>query len=229
MVYDEIVIKNGDIISQLANDYGYKTSEWEQVWNHPLNSSLRTQRGSPTQIMSGDKVIIPLPWKITSKIMTPTLDKKFRIDVKRDGTKGKNLKWVQTVFGDNQPLLPPSPFSVDWPDDDEPFYWTEAEIMNDPSLRSHFSDKPSRNAPIGRSTHWRGVLSLCSVSGKRVSIFETIVWGVNFGTNGVNTKYQPRPATDYEIEGHLRLLSIGKGKTQTFKSLGWTFRRAPKN
>jgi len=61
-----------------------------------------------------------------------------------------------------------------------------------------------------------------------VSLFESIVWGVNFGNNGINTKYSPKAATTYEVSGPVRLLKLGQGKTKSFKSGGWSFREAPK-
>ena len=58
-------------------------------------------------------------------------------------------------------------------------------------------------------------------------MFTSLIWGVDFQRNGINPPYHPGPAIDYEIQGNLRLLNIGMGKTKTFKYMGWSFRKAP--
>ncbi len=234
MVFEEIEIKPGDTLSQVANDYGYNRWDWEKIWEHHGNDELKRERIKPNNIQAGDQVIIPLPWKMISKSLIPHTKshggKTFVIRAKRDGVKGKNLRWVQTVFQDNQPIGLTDTFCADAcpGDDNDPFYYTSVELITDPNRRSSFFDAPWRNPHATKSTAWRAVLSLCSVAHFRVSIFESIVWGIDFGKNGVNTNYMPRQATSYEISGHLRLLKIGKGKTRSFKSGGWSFREAPK-
>lgn len=38
----------------------YKTTgSWQQIWNHPMNNSLRSLRGAPENIRPGDKVFVP--------------------------------------------------------------------------------------------------------------------------------------------------------------------------
>jgi hypothetical protein len=226
MVFDDVVIKSGQTLSGLVEDYGHPAWEWENVWNHEKNALLRQKRSKPEKLMVGDILVIPIPWVITHKKMTSADVKFFRIDVERNGGKGKYLRWVQTVFRDNQPINTSDIYTVDYIDDDDPFYYTSLEVATKPTYKKHFSDTPKR-PPAARTTNWRAVLSICSVSDKRVSVFETIVWGVDFGKNGTNSKYLPRPATPIEIEGHLNILRNGMGKTKNFKSQGWSFRRAP--
>lgn len=232
MVFEEVKLKSGDTLSQVANDYGYNLWDWKDVWEHDVNSGLKNKRIKPENLKSGDKVIIPLPWKITSKNLTTYgHGNRFGVRVKRGGVKGKNLRWVQTVFQDNQPIGFTDSFCADAcpGDDDDPFYYTSGEISSDPNRRSSFFDSPWRPAPVDRTTAWRAVLSICSVSESRVSIFESIVWGVDFGKNGINQKYLPRAATAHEVSGHIRLLKIGQGKTKSFKNGGWSFREASTN
>lgn len=230
MVYEDIYIKPRETLAQLAGDYGYNFWEWRKIWEEPKNRLLVSTRKRPERLLAGDKLIIPINWKISSKPMSLNggVAGKWQIKVKRNGSQGKNIQWLQTVFADNQPKFPPSPYSVDLPtDDDEPFYWTAVEETADPKLRKEFYDAPFRNPPATRTTKWRAVLSLGVVTGKRVSIFQSIVWGVDFRTDGRNVAYSPRAATGLEITGHIKLLNEGSGKTMTFKHGGWTFRKAP--
>lgn len=234
MVYEEVTLKSGSTISQVSNDYGYHLWDWKKIWDHPANTRLKAMRGQPERVITGDKLIIPLPWKITSKSLT-AFNKgggknTFAISAKRSGTKGRNLRWVQTVFQDNQAIGTTSTFCADAcpGDDDDPFYYTTSELIANSGQRTAFFDAPWRYPSPIRTTTWRAVLSLCSVENLRVSVFESIVWGIDFGKNGINTNYMPRQATPYEVSGHLRLLKIGKGQTRSFKAGGWTFRIAPK-
>ncbi|XZF16255.1 hypothetical protein ACTHGU_08960 [Chitinophagaceae bacterium MMS25-I14] len=236
MVYENIKLKPHETLSQVAGYYGYNSWEWRKIWDDPKNAALKLKRGQATKLITGDELYLPIPWTITSKLMAGT-GNLFSIDVKRNGNKGKNLKWVQTVFEDNQPINPAytyggafTNFCVDAPDDDEPFYYTAAEMATRPGYRTAFHDRPGRHAPLSRATAWRAVLSIGITSGKRVSVYDSIVWGVDFGTNGTNRMYHPRKATEYEIKGHLNLLKSGKGISgNTFTSLGWTFREALKS
>jgi hypothetical protein len=142
---------------------------------------------------------------------------------------------VQTVYRHNQPIGPnPNPFCVDGctPDDNLPYYWTNAEISADRSLRQRFYDysrRPNPTAAMG-TTRWRAVLSLAMTTGKRVTIWDSIVWGWNLAPTATKaTAVGPRGAMSYEVKGHLNLLRKGLGTgTQTFGQLGWTFREAVK-
>jgi hypothetical protein len=156
------------------------------------------------------------------------------MSAKRSGKEGDRVSWVQTVYGHNQPNFTQRPFpafSVDWPDDDKPYYWTQAEVddadKNDGRFPTVIFDVPGRNPPTAAmgATGWRAVTSLCVTTGKRVSIWNTFVWGINFMPDGVNTKYDIRPATKEEIAGHLNLLRKKTGKSKrSFQAMGWTFR-----
>jgi len=226
MVYEEIIIKSGDTLSQIVLDYGYFASDYPKIWEHPANNAIRMERRNPTNIYAGDKIIIPLPWIIVNKGFTANTRNFHAV---RNGGKGKYLRWTQTVFGDNAPRRGTLsfPFTVDSDDDDDPYYYTSVELATDDTLRKNFSDAPNRTYITGRTCTWRAVLSICSVYEKRVSVFESIVWGIDFHTNGTFTQVQPRKASPTEIEGHIHLLKIGSGQTMTYKAGGWTFRKAP--
>lgn len=235
MVYEDISFRSGETLSQVANNYGYGLGNWKVIWDHPANSKLKALRGTPNKINKGDQLIIPIPWVIHLKQLVnfqqsngrPT----FRLTAKRNGEKGEYIRWVQTVFQDNQPIGRTSTFCADAcpGDDNDPFYYTSTELASQDEFRKSFYDAPWRNPHSQRSTAWRAVLSVCSVSNKRVSVFESIVWGIDFGMNGKNIAYSPRKATNLEVTGHLRLLRMGEGVSKSFKSQGWTFRAAPKN
>ncbi len=51
------IIAAGDRISTLAKEYGFANGG--QIWNHPLNASLRAARGSADLLMIGDELAIP--------------------------------------------------------------------------------------------------------------------------------------------------------------------------
>ncbi len=146
----------------------------------------------------------------------------------RNGELGTRLTFVQTVYQANQPVAGTTAFCVDGcpADDDEPFYWTATEIAGDPNLRKRFSDHSARGAPSAAqgTTSWRAVVSLAVVTEKRVTVYQSIVWGWNMTPADVISVVGPREATGHEIMGHINLLRHGKGKTVDFKAVGWTFR-----
>ena len=116
------------------------------------------------------------------------------------------------------------------PDDSLPFYWTDDEIKNDANLRKKFSDYSKRNAPSAAqgTTRWRAVLSLAVCTRKRVTIWNSMVWGWDMTPANAITSIGPRAATRNEIAGHLNLLRKGLGTGPlTFGKDGWMFRCAP--
>ena len=154
-------------------------------------------------------------------------------ELERNGGRGARLSWVQTVFRHNQPLGPnPDRFCVDGctPDDDLPFYWTDAEVAGNPKLRRTFRDSPSRNPPSAAAgtTRWRAIVSACTVTKKRVTVFGSKAWGFNMDPSGTVRQIGPRNAVGEELVGHLRLLRKGVGTSgKAFSEQGWTFREAP--
>ena len=232
MVFEEVIIKSGDSISKIANNYGYHLWDWQKVWEHPSNAALKRLRDKPEKIKVGDKLIIPLPWKMTSKSLTPFVqahgEKTFSIKAKRDGVKGRNLKWVQTVFQNNQSIGATSTFYADACPDNDSTYNTSMKLASDPNRKNSFFDAPWRYPAKDDATAWYTILSLCSVTDYRVSIFESIVWGIDFGKSGLTTNYIPRLATPYEVSGHLKRLQIGKGISKSFRNGSWMFREAPR-
>jgi len=231
MNFEDVILKPGATLEQMAIDYGYSPRDWTKIWDDPKNARLVQQRKKPEKLLSGDKIVVPIPWIINSNKMQQVVGKAghFEINAKRNGRQGKNIRWLQTVFADNQPKFPPSSFSVDLPtDDDEPFYYTAQEEKDHPDYRTDFYDAPFRNPPKDRTTTWRAVLSIGVITEKRVSILDAIVWGVDFRKDGTNSIYKPRAATSLELKGHIHLLQSGKGKTKTFKAGGWDFRKAIK-
>jgi hypothetical protein len=232
MFLEEVEVKAGDTIASLAADYGYHLGTWIKVWNHPKNAALVALRKTPERLQVGDRVMIPIPWKVNAKTLV-AVARGATINVDRDGDRGKALSWVQTVYRHNQPIGPnPNPFCVDGctPDDDLPFYWTDAEIAASPNLRTHFSDTPSRNAPSVAMgiTKWRAIVSIAAVTKKRVTVWDSLVWGFDMTPAGVVTTVGPRKATAHEVAGHLNLLKNGVGTSGVkFTDQGWRFRAAP--
>jgi hypothetical protein len=232
MFYEDYQIKRGDSISGLGVAYGYTVHDWKKIWGNPKNSGLVAMRGTPERIQPGDRLAIPIPWCVISKHLTKMGDG-AQIVVERNGELGKQLTWVQTVYRHNQPIGPnPNPFCVDacTPDDDLPFYWTNTEIAAKPNLRKRFSDHSSRSPPSAAqgTTKWRAIASLAVVTEKRVTVWNSLVWGWDMTTLGVVTTIGPRAASVAEVSGHLNLLRKGSGTGPlTFGKAGWTFRTAP--
>lgn len=232
MFYEDYRIKRGDTISRIGMAYGYKPQEWKKIWDDPKNIGLKSSRKIPEHVQPNDIVCIPIPWRVRSKSLTRESDGATMV-AERDGELGTQLTWVQTVYRHNQPIGPnPDPFCVDacTPDDDLPFYWTNSEIKADPNLRKTFSDHSSRPPPTADmgTTKWRAVVSVAVVTEKRVTIWDSTVWGWDMDPDGTVGIVGPRDATGAEVSGHLNLLRKGVGTGPlTFTKAGWSFRTTP--
>jgi hypothetical protein len=231
MYYEDVKIKPGDTISELIEKYGHKGSKWPGIWDDPKNSALKAKRGKPERIQAGDVFNIPIPWKITSKsVAVIAAEKRVKCSAERDGVRGTQLGWVQTVDQSNQAIGGTDQQCVDAcpPDDADPFYWTSAELVNNPDLHKTFSDKPFRNPPSGAqgTTKWRAILSFVVFTEKRVTIMESFLWGFDLTPAGVLTAVTPRAITAAEETAHLALLAAGTGTGGAFSGAGWTFRKA---
>jgi hypothetical protein len=227
MFYEGVMVKSGETVSGLAAAYGYRAAEWRRIWDNTRNSALVARRGTPERLQVGDVVHIPVPWTMTSKSHVVTTVGSGLI-VKRSGEKGERLRWVQTVYQHNQLASGTSAFCVDGcpADDVDPFYWTASELKGDPTLRNTFKDFPQRSPPSksAGTTKWRAVLSIAVATDKRVTVFDSIVWGFDVTSAGVYSKVGPRAATLNEVSGHVNLLKKGLGTGGDFKAGGWTFR-----
>ncbi len=231
MFFEEVIVGRGATTAGLVIAYGHQATDVARIWALPQNATLAA-RGDPTGLASGDTLRIPIPWRMNR----PRLRVEARgvgLEVSRTGRRGERLSWVQTVYRHNQPIGPnPSAWCVDacTPDDDLPFYFTDAEIAADPTLRGTFSDHPSRSPPsaIMGKTRWRAIVSIAVVTAKRVTVVDSTVWGFDMNPANIITTVGPRPASGSEVNGHLTLLSGGVGTSgATFASQGWTFRKAP--
>jgi hypothetical protein len=152
----------------------------------------------------------------------------------RDGRRGRRLNWVQTVNQDNQAIAGTTQFCTDAcpATDDLPFYDTNADLAANPGWRRHFEDHPTRGTPPTAAmgtTNWRAIVSIAVVTGRRVTVFNSIFWGFDMAPGGAVSTVGPRPATGAEVTGHLNLLHTGVGTSGTaFGRMGWTFRRPPR-
>jgi hypothetical protein len=231
MFYEDYQIKNGDSVPALGTAYGYKADEWKKIWESPKNAQVAATRGAPDRIQSGDQIFIPIPWHVASKNIRNMGDG-AGIELERDGELGTQLSWVQTVYQGNQPVPNTDPYCVDGcpADDDLPFYWTNAELAKNPNLRKKFSDHSARRPPTAAqgTTKWRGLVSLAVVTEKRVTVWNSLVWGWDMEPSGSVTLVGPRDATTLEVNSHLDLLRRGIGTGPLpFGKAGWTFRGAP--
>jgi hypothetical protein len=230
MFYEDVTIVKGDLIWQLAVAYGYKTTEVGKVLGDPKNAPLLARRKEAKFIQAGDVVQIPIPWTVTTQTLTSTANG-ATLDLWRDGERGRRLTWVQTVDQGNQAVAGTAQQCVDGcpADDNLPFYWTDPETAADPDLRKHFSDTPGRNPPTAAqgTTQWRAVVSLALVTGQRVTVWDSLLWGFDLEPGGKVTLVGPRDATAAEVTQHLTMLTNGLGTgPATFGAAGWTFRQA---
>ena len=51
------VVSQGEHISAIAHGYGFRS--YTEIWNHPNNASLKSQRKNPNVLYPGDQVFIP--------------------------------------------------------------------------------------------------------------------------------------------------------------------------
>ncbi len=245
MYYEDVVIRRGETVVSLIVEYGHTAADVGAIWAKHENIGLRAVRARHEDARPGDTIMIPIPWVATTKqnnvrLATAVQAGGSTMIMHRNGGRGSQLAFVQTVNRDNQPIGPnPNAFCVDacTPDDDRPFYWTQLELRAVPDRRKQFSDAAGRNPPTaaqGALTQWRAILSIAVVNRMRVTILEPTYWGFDISAAtaaspaGVITAVGPRKATSAEIKGHLNIMrnGVGTGGT-TFAKQGWTFREEP--
>jgi hypothetical protein len=88
------IVKQGDWLAKIALDFGI--SQWQTIWNHPSNQSLRELRSSPNIIFPGDRVYIPATTKKDLDVIT---GKKHPFVVRTDPLK----LHLQLFDGDKNP------------------------------------------------------------------------------------------------------------------------------
>ena len=154
MYHEDVKVKNGETVSGIGADFGYRITEWHKIWDDPKNAPLVKKRGKPEHLQIDDVVWVKIPWHtVTRRLTTDANGASFL--VQRNGQPGKRINWVQTVYRGNQPIGPnSSPFCVDacTPDDDLPFYWTDAELASPPQWVKDFSGDPADLQPALRNT-----------------------------------------------------------------------------
>jgi hypothetical protein len=244
MFFEDVKVQRGETVSGLGMAYGYKAGDWHKIWDDKKNADLVKRRGVPEHLQIADILFIPIPWKTVTRTLT-TDARGASFLVQRDGEAGKRMSWVQTVYQSNQPAAGTTTFCVDGcpADDVLPFYWTNSEISSPPQwikdfsgdpkvqLSKTFGDRPSRgkNPAAGKgTTQWRAIVSIAVVTGKRVTVYDSWVWGFDLTEAGKSTKVGPRSADASEVAGHLNLLKNGVGTAaDNFGKQGWTFRKPP--
>ncbi len=231
MFYEDVVIRRGDTVSGLGAAYGHPVANWRTIWDDSENYALRLTRGVPEQIQPGDTLMIPIPWAYTNKVLTVEA-RGVGLEARRSGGRGTRLNWVQTVYQSNQPIGTTTTHCVDAcpANDADPYYYTAAQFTTWPEWRVQFSDHPTRDAPTAAqgTTAWRAVVSMCTVTGQRITVYNSLTWGFDMTSANVITRLGPRNATSTEVRGHLNLLRNGVGTgTGTFASRGWNFRKPP--
>jgi hypothetical protein len=230
MYIEDVVLRAGESVAAVIVAYGYRAAAIDTVWGHPSNAALAARRGAPASAIAGDVLQVPIPWKLVSESLAVEA-RGVGYAARRDGELGQRLSWTQTVYQDNQPAPSTTPYCVDAcpADDNLPFYYTAAELAAIPRRRKTFEDHPARSPPPAatRPTRWRAVLSIAVITGKRVTVYNSRVWGFNMTPAGVVTAIGPRTATAAEATGHVGLLRTGRGTAaSSFGAQGWIFRSA---
>ncbi|MGI8571007.1 MAG: hypothetical protein ACR2KT_19165 [Methylocella sp.] len=195
MYYEDVRLKPGDTVSGLTTKYCYKAADWGKIWKDPKNSGLVLVRKDSANVRPGDLLHIPIPWKLVTNTVTLEADG-ASIVLERDGELGEQVTFVQTVYSNDPSVEGAGPFCVDacQPDDDEPFYFTAAELTADPNRRKRFRDRSRRPTPSVEqgTTRWRAVVSLAVVTGQRLTVYKSYVWGWNMTPANVITTFLPR-------------------------------------
>jgi hypothetical protein len=230
MFYEDVTIEPGDTLGALALAYGHKGRDWTKIWSDPKNKSLVEKRKDPRFIRPGDILQIQIPWMLTHEMVAARSDG-AEVTLERNGELGTRLCWVQTVDQGNQPEFGTVEFCVDGcpADDDLPFYYTNVENARDPGRRKRFHDYSNRSAPhvANGTTQWRGTTSLAAVTGQRVTVWNTIVWGWDREPSGNVNIVGPSDAGAVTVLSHLVMLATGRGTGPiAFGAAGWTFRDA---
>jgi hypothetical protein len=87
IVMSEYVVKLGDNLSDIALKHGF--GSWRELYEHPVNSALRSRRPNPNLICPGDRIQIPRakPGALEFRMAVidgtgPSDDGKYRTDMK---------------------------------------------------------------------------------------------------------------------------------------------------
>jgi hypothetical protein len=97
-----------------------------------------------------------------------------------------------------------SPYVDPRPNDDtKPFYYTDAEEQ---SSAGRFHDSPTRPVPGGGITRWDAVCSIAHVSGKSVTILDSLKYGFSIDTANTVAPRSPVTASGGDVGGHVATL-----------------------
>jgi hypothetical protein len=231
MFYEDVIVLPGETVYGLSEAYGHKGTEWRKIWDDPRNAGVKGMRKVPEKLGIGDILWVEIPWAVTEWTLIAQPDG-ATMRALRDGEPGTRITWVQTVYQSNQPVTGTTAHCVDGcpADDPLPFYYTKDELKEQPKRRNEFFDYSHRRNPPARAlgpTRWRAVLSVAVVTGQRVSLWDSQVWGWDMSPTKEITILGPRDATKQEVDGHINLLRTGKGTGPVdFGRAGWSFRRA---
>ncbi len=97
-------VKPGDCLSSIADQHG---RFWEQLWNHPDNSELKSTRKDPNVLFPGDVVVIPdlerhkepCASEQKHRFRRKGVPAKLKIRILRDDEPRKNMPYVLEIDG----------------------------------------------------------------------------------------------------------------------------------
>lgn len=124
-------------------------------------------------------------------------------------------RYTQTITtnvpadGATSPYVDPQPN-----DDDKPFYWTDGEERDS---NGTFHDSPTRQAPRSGSTDWDAVVSITEVTGRSVTVLDSLTYGFSMDSSSSLTARPPKAASSGEVGSHVATLSS--------EFADWTFTR----
>ncbi|HEY1895632.1 MAG TPA: peptidoglycan-binding domain-containing protein [Terracidiphilus sp.] len=94
-------VREGDCVSSLAYDRGLL---FETVWNHPNNSSLKTNRTDPNVLKPGDLLYIP---DLTQKVLDCSTDARHKF-VRKGTPANLTLRFVRDELQQPPDSVPPA-------------------------------------------------------------------------------------------------------------------------
>src|SRR6266852_3416284 len=70
MYHEDVKVKNGETVSGIGADFGYRITEWHKIWDDPKNAPLVKKRGKPEHLQIDDVVWVKIPWHTVTRRLT---------------------------------------------------------------------------------------------------------------------------------------------------------------
>ena len=70
MFYELVRVQAGESMATLCMAYGHPVVDLPKIWADMRNAPLRALRKTADRVQTGDMVNIPIPWRITKKLLS---------------------------------------------------------------------------------------------------------------------------------------------------------------